>query len=234
MPGFSLHTDSDNLRFEARFGAAAPVNEGGRPRIGRIARPRASELTEWEGRDPMEITLSFCFSIVANNVAPAKVPIRGTHRERSISGGVAIEHYIRTLELMQGLEEGDPEPPKLILTGEPSGAIPHDSWDDGKRRWWLEKFELNEETVDRNDEGRRIFVEGTLTVTEVVADNVLVKPRPTKKRSSRAKKYKVKKGDTLQKIANKLRIRGGWQELAKLNHIRDPRSIKPGQELRLP
>jgi LysM repeat protein len=43
--------------------------------------------------------------------------------------------------------------------------------------------------------------------------------------------YQVKKGDTLSKIARKLGTT--WQELAKLNHIKNPDLIKPYQILRV-
>jgi nucleoid-associated protein YgaU len=48
-------------------------------------------------------------------------------------------------------------------------------------------------------------------------------------------RYTVRRGDTLSGIAQReLGDSKRWREIAKLNNIRDPRSIDPGDELRLP
>jgi nucleoid-associated protein YgaU len=49
-------------------------------------------------------------------------------------------------------------------------------------------------------------------------------------------KYTVKSGDTLGKIADQLKIEGGWQSLADANadSITDPNLIFAGQVLNLP
>lgn len=47
--------------------------------------------------------------------------------------------------------------------------------------------------------------------------------------------YVVKKGDTLQSIAQRLfGDRRRWKEIAKLNGIRDPDRLEPGQRLKIP
>lgn len=57
------------------------------------------------------------------------------------------------------------------------------------------------------------------------------KPAPKKKTKSKAKTvtYTVKKGDTLSAIAKKYNT--SWQELAKLNKLKDPNLIHPGQKI---
>lgn len=45
-------------------------------------------------------------------------------------------------------------------------------------------------------------------------------------------KYTVKTGDTLYSIATALKIE--WQELARINNLKEPYSLKVGQELKLP
>lgn len=53
--------------------------------------------------------------------------------------------------------------------------------------------------------------------------------------SAVAREYKVKPGDTLSKIAAaELGGAERWQEIAELNHIQQPESIKVGQTLQLP
>ncbi|MBQ9396648.1 MAG: N-acetylmuramoyl-L-alanine amidase [Proteobacteria bacterium] len=46
--------------------------------------------------------------------------------------------------------------------------------------------------------------------------------------------YVVKSGDTLGAIANKYNVKGGYQELAKLNNISNPNLIQVGQKLTIP
>jgi nucleoid-associated protein YgaU len=47
--------------------------------------------------------------------------------------------------------------------------------------------------------------------------------------------YTVKRGDTLSGIAGKvLGNAGRWHDIANLNGIRDPRTLRVGQVLRLP
>ena len=50
------------------------------------------------------------------------------------------------------------------------------------------------------------------------------------------KTYTIQSGDTLSKIAEKLGIAGGWQQLADANTatISDPNLVFPGQVLQLP
>lgn len=77
----------------------------------------------------------------------------------------------------------------------------------------------------------------TLTLTEAVPDP---NPRATKKKhgdsgGKRPKTYRVHAGDTLPKIA--VRFYGHadrWHDIAKTNHIRNPRHLKVGEKLRLP
>ena len=44
--------------------------------------------------------------------------------------------------------------------------------------------------------------------------------------------YTVKTGDTLYSIATALKIE--WQELARINNLKEPYALKVGQELKLP
>ena len=54
--------------------------------------------------------------------------------------------------------------------------------------------------------------------------------------SSSAKRYTVKRGDTLSSIARHFRVAGGWQALWHFNrsHIANPNSIRVGQLIQIP
>jgi LysM repeat protein len=52
----------------------------------------------------------------------------------------------------------------------------------------------------------------------------------------RGTKYRVKAGDSLWSISQRClgKIHGGWQAIAKLNHLKPPYMIHPGQVLKIP
>ena len=52
------------------------------------------------------------------------------------------------------------------------------------------------------------------------------------KNASQFQTYKVREGDTLFNIANRYNV--GWQEMARLNSLEEPFTLKIGQELKLP
>lgn len=210
--GFTLRTEDGSMSVTADFNETPPRSLGGGARIDRIERPKRKELTEWRGRSALQIQLSFRFDEFAEGV------------------GIENERKIRILEKMWGMSKDSPEPPQLIVVGEPPGAIPHDYHDASQNRWWLEDIQEDEGT-ERNSAGNRTRMTGTLLLTEVVQDESLTRSPVTKKKAS--KFYVVKKGDTLSKIAAKYKVKGGYKTLMKLNNIRDPKKLRVGQKIRL-
>lgn len=215
MPGFELYTKGKALHVKLPFGEQAPKPTGGGAIISTVARPRRKALTEWVGDEPLGLVLTYKLT--------AWESMQGSD----------IEKKIRTIQRMRGL--GEDEPPQVIVMGDPDGCVPHDYTDAPRRRWWVVAHEEDDGT-QRNDVGNRIDVSGTITLLEVSEDTTLgrlPKARSKKKSSKKKKRYTVKKGDTLSGIAAKFKIKGGWKRLAKINNIRDPKSIKPGQVIRL-
>lgn len=215
MPGFTLRTEDKKLSFKSRFFDKPPQQVAGGPVLARVERPKKKSLTEWTNREPFSQELNFKL-----------------HDESE--QGEEIEAEIRKLEKMQGLDRGDPEPPHVTVMGDPPGCVPHDLHDWSEGRWWVEAVVEDVDKTRRNKEGNRFLYIGTIKLTEVVEDDTLTELPHKKKRKPKQKRYKVRKGDTLSKIAKDEKVKGGWQALAKLNKIRDPKKIKIGQTLRLP
>ena len=62
-----------------------------------------------------------------------------------------------------------------------------------------------------------------------------LKERPKEELNKKSESYLVKKGDTLWDLADKMLGNGSkWKEIAKLNGIKDPRSLQIGTKLKIP
>lgn len=221
MP-FAIYTPDHSLEFESPFNEQGPKPSGGGPKIERVSRPKRKELTEWTGRAALQIIVTFFLDNFAR-------------RE-----GASIERNIRQLEKMWGQEAGDPEPVPVIIKGDPPGAIPNDYHDAKHLRWWIEDIQEDDGAL-RNVEGNRIRTSGVITLTEVVGDERLgtlpaakrhAKPTGARAKSApRRKIHRVVTGESLSRIAADNSM--DWHDLAKLNNIRDPKTITVGQVLRL-
>lgn len=107
-----------------------------------------------------------------------------------------------------------------------------------EHRWHL--IEATLPTIDREQITNRTK-HADVTLTFLVAVDEQIKVALSRKRSQPGDKGKVKrhtvvvrKGDTLSKIAaRELGNANRWPEIAKLNGIRNPKSIRTGQKLRV-
>jgi hypothetical protein len=222
MPGITIWTPDYSLAVYLPFGPNGPKVAGGGMKLDRPARPKRKELTEPNGRAALQVTTDFFLDGFATGE------------------GLDIERAIRTLEKMWGQDAGDPDPPELLIMGDPPGCVPNDQHDAKHLTWWLETIQEDDGTL-RNSSGNRIRVAGSIVLTEVVQDELLGKlpaaKRHTKPKTARGKSgprrrtHRVASGETLSKIAAHYKL--DWHDLAKLNGIRDPKTIKVGQVLRL-
>ena len=99
--------------------------------------------------------------------------------------------------------------------------------------------ELKEDKIVEQTAVIEIFAKVTKTAQlNIVTDVVKVEPEPPKppkppKKPPKAKKYTVKKGDTMYKIAKKFGVT--LDELIAANpHVKDPDVIHPGDQLNIP
>lgn len=194
----------------------------------KIKRDRRISLTEWDGKDPLEIDIPILF-------------------ENWVQGG-SLEGDIKTLEKIAGLGHKDGgEPP--LMTFNSGGVISHDYHDAPKHDWVVSNLVWGD--CIKNDYGNRVRQVATVTVTQFIDDDVLSKlsaaakrrqknkgkiKKGTERSGARKKTYIVKfNGQNLASIAKEtLGDSKRWHEIAKLNGIRDPKATKKGQELRLP
>jgi nucleoid-associated protein YgaU len=72
-------------------------------------------------------------------------------------------------------------------------------------------------------------------VTKSPKKSAAKKPAKSTTKYTGAKTVKVKRGDTLRKIAKRYHVKGGWKGLYKLNKskIKNPNNIRVGQVLRI-
>lgn len=214
--GFVLYTEDKSLIFTApKFGVKGAVAVGGGPILSTVVRPERKSLTEWTGREPYSMVVDFVLD------------------EWDSQEGLEIEKEYRKLERMMGIDKGDPEPPQVIVLGDPPGCIPHDFHDNSNARWWVEGVTVDDDKTLKNSSGNRIRIFGAIKLTEVVVGELLTTNQTAKKASAKKNRYTIKKGDTLMSIASKNKIKGGWKTLSKLNNIRDPRKLTIGRVIRL-
>lgn len=119
-------------------------------------------------------------------------------------------------------------------------------------RWVVNGLDWDDSLELRNRHGRRLRAAVTVTLLEHRDAAIALSPvqratpapvakaKPGKPSSGPAvppsgRVYVVKSGDTLSKIAQReLGKWSRWPEIARLNNLRDPNKIRPGQRLRLP
>jgi hypothetical protein len=194
----------------------------------KIKRDRRYSLTEWDGRDGMDIPIPIIFE--------------------NWRVGESLESDIKQLEMMAGLgNKGGGEPP--LMTFNSGGVIAHDYHDAPSHDWVISNVEFGD--CVKNDWGNRVRQIATVTVTQYIDDDVLSRLSPADRRKDK-NKGKIKKGtersggkkkryvvkfthQSLVAIAKETLGDGKrWHEIAKLNGIRDPKATKKKQVLRIP
>lgn len=220
-----LRTVDDSLHLHCFLGPDPPKVVGGRYGGWQIIdRPRKVGITEWQGSQPLLIEISFMIDAFAFG--------------EDSGVGLNTEKVIRVMERMAGLDSpGDKQPPLLYWTAHG----PHDHADNDQTKWFIETLEWDDALA--NSVGNRTRQPGKIQLRQYVSDDLLktgVAKNKTKLSAHRQsvsdvpKTHKVRKGETLQSIAAKyLGSSKKWKELAKLNHIRDPRHPPVNKTIKL-
>lgn len=198
-------------------GNAVPVADSGWEVV---SRPKRKGFTSWNGYGPVTMSVPILLDGFADNRT--------------------VEPAIDTLyKMMRNVDEKIDEPPVIRV----SGPVPYT-----KLQWVITGIDHGDE-IRRKKDGRRVRAFMTINLMEYVAADVMQTKKSSPAKSAQGRKdkkkddehksssktYRVKKGDTLSKIAvHLLGSANDWHKIAKLNHIRDPRNIKVGQVLRIP
>lgn len=138
-----------------------------------------------------------------------------------------VDELMRAIERMARSED-EQEPPTVRLVG----PVRH-----ADRSWVLTEIDWGE-VIRRSPDGAYLRQHAVLSFTEFVdAKTAISKPgkRPKGKKKSKARRHRVKKGETLRTIASKyLGSPKRWKEIADLNGLRAPDRLKVGMWLKLP
>ncbi len=209
-------------RFE--LGPDVPTPSGGTANWEQIKRPRRRALTDFEGEDPLRLK----FDLWLNEWPDGDV-----------------EPLIRRVMAWAARTDLPYQPTTLKL----AGPLPYVDL-----TYVLETVEHTDKVAFRDD-GRRCRQQLKLTLLEYVpAFASLLTPKPPveaaqqraqaksqksalldRQQQPQQKTYTVKRGDSLWGIAAALLGAGSkYQLIASENNIRDPKSLKPGQVLRIP
>jgi len=187
------------------------------------SRQRRTGLTMWMGKDPIRMAVPVIFDGFADN------------------NGQEVQ--ISRLSRMGLPPTTGGEPPVVTLSG-------HGLPNPGVKNWVIENLQWGTNVIwDNQQDGSLVRMRQDCVVNllqYIAEDRAAFSSLPSAKGSGTKKKpgtkgfqkpQKVKQGDSLSKIANRVYKNpkpGDWKLIAKANNIKDPRSIKVGQTLKIP
>lgn len=179
-----------------------------------VSRQRRVGLTVWQGKDPLRMQIPLIFDGVIDRVS----------QELNIS-------HLGRMALPPG-QIG--EPPTVRVDGK---GIPRP----GPIDWVIESIDWGTHVIydtDANNSLVRLRQDAIVHLLQYVAgDRAAFKSIPpgTKPASGWPKQHRVKKGETLQKIAVQYyKDATKWKKIADANNIRDPKHPPVGKVIRIP
>lgn len=216
---FKIRSLEDGTVFQARLADQAAVVTDGYGGWEAVPRPRTVAITEWKGRNHLSIEIPFMIDFYVADVT--------NHP------GADCENMVSNLEKLAGLG-GMNQPPVCKVDG--FGAIPHDYTQRKKLNWVVDALQWDRGIeIRRGDNGRRMRCGGTVTVRQfLTAKDLFYKIKP-KQKAVPPRVYRVKRGDTLAKLARKFYGDPNlWKRIADANHMRDRRKLKVDEKLKIP
>jgi len=184
-------------------------------------RPRAGATTEWVDHGPFNLSIPLMLDGIS---------------EQPFDSPVSVEPDIARVKSWETRASGAMQPPVVKVTG----PVDH-----GNHKWVVSSVDWMA-ALRHPTNGHRWQQELTLVLLQYVPPTVtLAKTSPAKAAQERqasggsstgsVRRYTVKSGDTLPSIAAKLLgSASDWPKIAQLNGIRDSRSLKAGQVLKIP
>lgn len=194
----------------ARLGDQDPQITSGYGGWDTLARARRRSLPVFSGQEPYRLSFNIVLDAFAENVS--------------------VEAEIRKLERMAIPAHSGRPPTKLKVYG----YMPMDNTRNAGALWVIDSLEWTDSL--RSKVGQVRTRQGAnIVLAAIPPDSSLKIVRSPRLPGARIKRYKVRKGDTLQKIAAKyLGTSRRWKEIATLNKIRDPSRLKTGSIIKLP
>jgi hypothetical protein len=207
---FTITSEEDRTEFTATFADGSATVTDGYAGWEVVPRPKRVAVTEWRGRNPLDYYMT------------------GIENP-----GIHCEDKVSKLEKLCGLGHGH-QPPICRVDGQ--GAIPHDYTVRPGLHWVIEALAWDKAIELRTQAtGRRLRCGGTITVRQFSTARDVLRTIKSTDRAIQPRKYIVKKGDTLNKIAKKFyKDPNKWKIIADANKLRDRRSIYVGQKLMIP
>lgn len=202
----------------ARLDSQPPTVTGGYGGWTVTSRARRVGLTVWNGRDPIRMSVPVLFDGYVD--------------------GDGQEIMISRLSRMALPPLKGGEPPVITVSGR---GLPHP----GPTDWVIENLQWGTNVIQGfNGSGVmvRLRQDCVVNLIEYVADDRAAFKRldpfskaKGKSKSGWPKRYVVRPGDTLAKIALRFyKNAGKWHGIAKANNIRDPRNLKVGRTITIP
>jgi hypothetical protein len=212
-------------------GSGEPRLSGGVGGTSTLDLPRDTQAVHWETHPPFSLSLPLQFE---------------GHAE-----GRSVESECGLLLLMARAPEGAARPPTVFVEGpvtQPMVPRPFPwliedlAWGDSIRRDGDDARVRQAVVVQLIQDHRAELVLRAETPSQEhrrrppppLAAGVDVDAQVAAARTASGRTYVARAGDTLPRIAARLRLPGGWRPLAELNDIRDPGRLREGQRLRLP
>lgn len=195
---------SNGTRVAVMRGTDPPVATAGGAVWTAKTRPGRKSLTVFTNTDPYKMDLPILFD--------------GLQGDDSQEPAIALLNQMR---------QGDDftEPPTINI----DGGVPIKGG-----TWVIEDITWGTNQLWRAVNGHwyRVRQDAVVHLLQYVKETRLTIKKGT---ASVPRRYTFKKGDTLRKIAQKFyKDPNKWKQIAAANNIRDPSSIKPGKELKIP